>query len=87
MPLADKLKYKKDFENSIKYAQEHQNDAVKYAMKYSRYDDFELEKRFILMYVNDLSIDFGEKGRQALNLYYKRAADKNIIKPFIPTIV
>ncbi len=87
MPLEDKLKYKKDFENSIKYAQEHQNDAVKYAMKYSRYDNFDLEKRFILMYVNDLSIDFGEKGRQALNLYYKRAADKNIIKPFIPTIV
>ena len=87
MPMEDKLKYKKDFENSIKYAKEHEMDAVKYAMKYSRYDDFDLERKFILMYVNDLSIDFGERGRQALDLYYKRAADKNIIKPFKTTIV
>jgi 1,4-dihydroxy-6-naphthoate synthase len=87
MPLEDKLKYKKDFENSIKYAMDHETDAVKYAMKYSRYDNFELERKFILMYVNDLSIDFGEKGRKALDLYYKRASDKNIIKPFKPTIV
>jgi 1,4-dihydroxy-6-naphthoate synthase len=56
-------------------------------MKYSRYDNFDLERKFILMYVNALSIDFGERGRKALDLYYKRAADKNIIKPFKPTIV
>ncbi|WP_337859833.1 MqnA/MqnD/SBP family protein [Ferroplasma sp.] len=87
MPLEYKLKYKTDFENSIKYAKEHETDAVKYAMKYSRYDDFELERKFILMYVNDLSIDFGETGRKALDLYYKRAAEKNIIKPFKPVIV
>ncbi|MEM0140086.1 MAG: MqnA/MqnD/SBP family protein [Ferroplasma sp.] len=82
-----KLKYKTDFENSIKYAMAHEEDAVKYAMKYSRYDNFDLERKFIKMYVNSLSINFGNAGRDALNLYYKRAVDKNLIKPFKPVIV
>lgn len=83
----DKLKYREDFENSIKYAFNHEDDAVKYAMKYSRYDDFELERKFIKMYVNELSIDFGDRGKKALDLYYKKAVERNLMKPFKPTIV
>ncbi len=87
LDMETKLKYKKDFENSIKYAMDHVEDAVNYAMKYSRYDNFELEKKFIQMYVNPLSIDFGEEGRKALELYYKRAASRGLITPFKPEIV
>ncbi|KJE48971.1 MULTISPECIES: MqnA/MqnD/SBP family protein [Acidiplasma] len=87
LSLEDKLKYREDFENSIKYAFDHEDDAVKYAMKYSRYNDFELERKFIKMYVNELSIDFGERGKKALEMYYKKAAERKLISPFTPVIV
>ncbi len=76
------LKYKADFENSIKYSMANEDDAVRYSLKYARYADMELERKFIRMYVNPLSIDFGDKGRKALELYYKRAVSMNLIEPF-----
>ena len=76
-----------DFERSIRYAMAHEDEAVRYAMQYARYTDMEMEKKFVRMYVNDLSIDFGETGRKALELYYKRAEEKGLIKPFKPEIV
>ena len=76
------MKYKKDFEDSIKYSMKNEDDAVKYSLKYARYADMELERKFIRMYVNPLSIDFGEKGRKALELYYRRAVSMKLIEPF-----
>lgn len=79
--------YKEDFENSIKFGMENETDAVKYSLKYARYSDVELERRFIRMYVNDLSIDFGEKGRKALDLYFGRAFEMGLVEPFELEIV
>ncbi len=79
--------YKEDFENSIRYSMAHETEAVNYSLKYARYSDVELERKFIRMYVNDLSIDFGEKGRKALELYYGRAEKMGLIEPFKLEIV
>lgn len=79
--------YITDFENSIKYALGHVEEAATYAMKYARYKDLELETKFIKMYVNDLSVDFGEKGRKALDLYYKRAISMGLLPEFKTEIV
>ena len=79
--------YIKDFENSIKYAQQHVEEAATYAMKYARYTDLELETRFIQMYVNDLSIDFGNPGRKALKMYYDRAFKMGLLDEFKVEIV
>ena len=79
--------FKEDFENSIKYGMEHEDDAVRYSLQYARYNDMELEREFIKMYVNKLTVDFGEKGRKALDLYYKRAFEMNLMKPFKLDIV
>jgi len=75
-------KFKMDFENSIRYSLRNEDDAVKYSLKYARYNDMELERKFIRMYVNDLTVDFGEVGRKALDLYYKRAFEMNLLEPF-----
>ena len=80
-------KYITDFENSIKYAMSHTEEAARYAMKYARYSDLDLETRFIRMYVNDLSIDFGEQGRKALDLYYRKAVEMGLIEKFQLEIV
>ncbi|MHB1493325.1 MAG: MqnA/MqnD/SBP family protein [Thermoplasmataceae archaeon] len=80
-------KYRKDFEASIKYAMSHVKEAAQYAMKYARYQNLDLETKFIQMYVNDLSIDFGKPGRSALDAYFKRAFSMGLVKPFEIEIV
>ena len=79
--------YITDFENSIKYALEHTEEAARYAMKYARYQDLELETRFIKMYVNDLSVNFGDSGRRALEMYYKKANEMQLLPKFEMEIV
>jgi 1,4-dihydroxy-6-naphthoate synthase len=79
--------YIKDFESSINYGLQHVDEAATYAMKYARYKDLELETKFIKMYVNYLSIDFGDRGKRALELYYERAFDMGLLQKFKIEIV
>ncbi len=82
IPADDARKYMDDFRRSIEYSFSHEEDAVKYSLKYARYADVDLERRFIRMYVNDLSVDFGERGRKSLKLYYERAFRMGLLEPF-----
>lgn len=75
-------KFLDDFVRSIKYGMENEEAAVKYSMQYARYQDYELEKKFVRMYVNDLSIDMGESGKKALSLYYERAFKMGLLERF-----
>jgi 1,4-dihydroxy-6-naphthoate synthase len=63
---------------SIAYAREHQASAMEYALQYGRGLDTELGTRFVDMYVNDWTVDMGERGRQALVALLDRAADAGL---------
>lgn len=76
------LKYLKDFDLSIRYSFDHEDDAVNYSLKYARYADTDLERKFIKMYVNPLSIDFGQSGRQSLSLFFSKAFEMGLMEPF-----
>jgi 1,4-dihydroxy-6-naphthoate synthase len=52
--------------DSIAYALEHRSEAVEYAMQFGRGLDRARTDRFVGMYVNDLTLDYGERGREAL---------------------
>lgn len=84
---SDATKFMKDFRTSIRYGEEHEEDALQYSMKYARYQDLDLERKFVRMYVNKLTYDFGEPGRNAIDKYFKRAAEMNILKKFTPHII
>ncbi len=71
-----------DFIRSIKYGQNHEKEAVKYALRYARYSDMDMETKFIRMYVNDLTVDMGKAGRRALDIYYGKAFEMGLLKPF-----
>jgi 1,4-dihydroxy-6-naphthoate synthase len=45
---------------------EHREDALRYAMAFARGIDAETADRFVSMYVNDLTLDMGERGRAAV---------------------
>ncbi len=66
---------------SIKYGHEHQEEAIPYAMKWGRGIDYKLGEKFVKMYVSELTIDMGDKGRQALELLFKMGSDKKYFPP------
>jgi 1,4-dihydroxy-6-naphthoate synthase len=51
---------------SIRYALAHREEALDYAMQFARNVERRLADRFVGMYVNDLTLDYGERGRAAL---------------------
>jgi 5,8-dihydroxy-2-naphthoate synthase len=51
---------------SIRYALEHRQDALSYALQYARDMDRSLADRFVGMYVNEWTLDYGERGREAV---------------------
>ncbi len=70
---------------SIHFGYTHQDDAVPYALKYGRGIDRKLGERFVKMYVSELTIDMGDRGKKALELLFKLGAEKKLI-PSIPPI-
>jgi 1,4-dihydroxy-6-naphthoate synthase len=52
--------------DSIAYALSHRNEAVEYAMRFGRGLDRAKIDRFVGMYVNDLTLDYGDRGREAV---------------------
>ena len=61
------------FRASIEDALDHEEDAIRYALRFGRGLDVPQGKRFVHMYVNHLTLDMGEVGRRALDLLYRRA--------------
>jgi 1,4-dihydroxy-6-naphthoate synthase len=51
---------------SIRYALAHRTDALNYALHYARDMDVRLADRFVGMYVNDWTLDYGPRGREAV---------------------
>ena len=66
-------------EASIRYALEHREPALEYAMKFGRGLDKDRADRFVAMYVNRSTLDFGPEGRRALQELLDRAWKAKLI--------
>ena len=64
---------------SIQYALDHRAEALAHALQYGRDLDRSQADKFVGMYVNDWTIDFGERGREAVALLLRRAYEAKII--------
>ncbi len=51
---------------SIRYGLEHRAEALAYAMQFGRDMDRRLTDRFVAMYVNALTLEYGPRGREAV---------------------
>jgi 1,4-dihydroxy-6-naphthoate synthase len=58
---------------SIQAGLDNRDEAMEYAMQFGRGLDTELADRFVGMYVNELTCDYGEEGRQAVRELLSRA--------------
>lgn len=64
---------------SIRYSLDNRDDALQYAMQFARDMDLELADRFVAMWVNDLTLDYTERGRTAVQRLLDEGFDHGII--------
>jgi 1,4-dihydroxy-6-naphthoate synthase len=64
---------------SIQYSLDHRAPAVEYALQYGRDLDRNLADRFVGMYVNNWTLDYGPKGREAITRLLKEGAKAGIV--------
>ncbi len=70
----------KHLHRSIVYSMENREDALSYALQFAREMPPELADRFVAMWVNDLTLDYGERGREGVRRLLQEGYDKGIIK-------
>jgi 1,4-dihydroxy-6-naphthoate synthase len=64
---------------SIQYGLDHREEALEHAMQYARDLDVATADRFVGMYVNERTLDYGEEGRRAVQLLFTRAYEAGLI--------
>jgi 5,8-dihydroxy-2-naphthoate synthase len=65
--------------DSIAFGLQHRGEAVSYAMQFGRGIDRTKTDRFVGMYVNDLTLDYGERGREAVRRLLGDAAQAGLL--------
>jgi 1,4-dihydroxy-6-naphthoate synthase len=73
-----------DLKASIEYALAHRVPALAHASRFNRGISEEKTDRFVGMYVNDWTVDYGPRGRQAVQLLLDRASEAGIIPHRVP---
>jgi len=70
---------------SIRYSLANREDALEYAMQFARDMDTALADRFVAMWVNDLTLDYTDRGRAAVQRILAEGFARGII-PKLPTV-
>jgi 1,4-dihydroxy-6-naphthoate synthase len=65
--------------DSIQHALDHREEALSYAMQFARDLDPTLANRFVGMYVNERTLNYGEDGREAIRKLLDMGYDRGII--------
>lgn len=64
---------------SIRYSLANREDALAYAMQFARDMDVALADRFVAMWVNDLTLEYTDRGREAVQRMLKEGFELGII--------
>ena len=70
--------------DSVSYALDHRDSALDYALQFARDMDPMLADKFVGMYVNKWTLDYGEEGRRAVRELLTRGADAGMLPKNIP---
>jgi len=73
------------YRDSIEYALQHRDEALEYAERFGRDLDRAKTDRFVGMYVNDLTRDYGERGRRAIERFLEEGAATGLV-PRLPAV-
>jgi 1,4-dihydroxy-6-naphthoate synthase len=75
----------KALRDSIRYALEHREPALEYAMQFARDLDTTMTSQFVSMYVNERTLDYGADGREAIRKLLAMGYERGII-PIAPQV-
>jgi 1,4-dihydroxy-6-naphthoate synthase len=64
---------------SIRYSLANREDALQYAMQFARDMDTSLADRFVAMWVNNLTLDYTERGREGVRRFLTEGFERGII--------
>ena len=64
---------------SIRFALDNREDALQYAMQFARDMDTSLADRFVAMWVNNLTLDYTERGREGVRRFLTEGFERGII--------
>ena len=75
----------KALRDSIQHALDHREQALEYAMQFARDLDSSLANRFVSMYVNERTLDYGADGREAIRKLLEVGHERGVI-PIPPNV-
>ena len=64
---------------SIQFSLDHRAEAVQHALQYARDMGSDLADKFVGMYVNHWTLDYGERGRESIRRFLGEAFDRGLI--------
>lgn len=73
------LEVSKLLKESIRYSLDNREDALQYAMQFARDMDSSLADRFVAMWVNELTLDYTDRGREAVRRLLAEGFKRKII--------
>jgi 1,4-dihydroxy-6-naphthoate synthase len=76
------VKFDRYLQASIEYGLEHFDDALEYAMQYSRGKERDLIEKFVKMYVNQVTVNMGDPGEESIRRLFKMAKEKGLVPDF-----
>ena len=65
--------------SSIRYSLDHRAEAVQHALQYARDMGRDLADKFVGMYVNHWTLDYGDKGRESIRRFLGRAFERGLL--------
>ncbi|MGY8770515.1 MAG: MqnA/MqnD/SBP family protein [Pirellulales bacterium] len=68
---------------SIQYGLDNREAALEYAAQFGRGLDDELADKFVGMYVNEMTLDFGDEGRKSVNMFLEQGFEAGIVKTLV----
>ena len=75
-------KFDQYLQESIEYALNNLDDAIEYAMQYSRGKSRDLIEKFVKMYVNQVTVNMGDSGEESIRKVFEMAKEKNLVPEF-----
>ncbi len=76
------VKFDRYLQSSIEFGIEHFDDAIEYAMRYSRGKDRDLIEKFVKMYVNRVTVNMGDPGEESIRKMFSMAKEKGLVPDF-----
>ena len=76
------VKFDKYLQASIEFGIKNFDDALEYAMQYSRGKERTLIEKFVKMYVNQVTVNMGDPGEQSIRKLFEMAKEKGLVPDF-----